>query len=91
MYIPCIYHVYTVYTIIWNLATPNIDVYVDIEDYDIDVFFDIEYSILDIDVTVFDIVVTKKTSILTKRRYRLLELRYRVLKSKHFDIVVWVL
>ncbi len=66
-------------------------IYVDIEDHDIDVFFDIEYSKLDIDVTVFDIVVTKKTSISTKRRYRRLELRYRVLKSKHFDIVVWVL
>ncbi len=29
---------------IWNLATPDIDVYVDIEDHDIDVFVDIEYS-----------------------------------------------
>jgi hypothetical protein len=52
---------------IWNLATPDIDVYVDICDYDIEVFFDIEYSNLrvDIDVTMFDIVtvVTKKTSI----------------------------
>ncbi len=80
----------------WNLATPDIDVYyVDIEDHNIDVFFDIEYSNLDIDVImiVFDIVVTKKTSISTKRRYRCLELQYRVLKSKHFDIVlvVWVL
>ncbi len=55
---------------IWNLATPDIDVYVDIKDHDIDVFFDIEYSNFDIDVTVFDIVVTKKTSISTKRRYR---------------------
>ncbi len=63
---------------IWNLATPDIDVYVDIEDHDIDVFVDIEYSNLDIDVTVFDIVVTKKTSISTKRRYRRLDLRYRV-------------
>jgi hypothetical protein len=45
---------------IWNLATPDIDVYVDIEDHNIDVYFDIEYSNLDIDVTVFDIVVTKK-------------------------------
>ncbi len=52
---------------IWNLATPDIEVYVDIEDHDIDVFVDIEYSNLDIDVTVFDIagVVTKKTSIFT--------------------------
>ncbi len=24
---------------IWNLATPDIDVYVDMEDYDIEVFF----------------------------------------------------
>ncbi len=55
---------------IWtrNLATPDdIDVYVDIEDHDIDVCFDIEYSNFDIDVTVFDIVVTKKTSISTFR------------------------
>jgi hypothetical protein len=36
-------------------------------------------------------VLTKKTSISTKRRYRRLQLRYRVLKSKHSDIVVWVL
>ncbi len=43
-------------------------IFFDIEDYDIDVFFDIEYSNLDIDVTVFDIVVTKNTSISTKRR-----------------------
>jgi hypothetical protein len=55
---------------IWNLATPHIDVYVDIEDYHIEAFFDIEYSNLDIDVTIFDIVVTKKTSISTKRQYR---------------------
>ncbi len=48
-----------------NLATPDINVYVDIEDHNIDDFFDIEYSNLDIDVSVFDIVVTKKTSILT--------------------------
>ncbi len=48
---------------IWNLATPDIDVYVDIKDYDIDVFLDIEYNNLDIDVTVFDIVVTKKKQI----------------------------
>ncbi len=83
-----------------DLATPDIDVYVDIEDYDIEVFYDdIEYNSFDIDVTIFDIVVstavTKKTSesimISTKRRYRRLELRYRVLKSKRFDIVVWVL
>ncbi len=75
---------------IWtrDLATPDIgDVYVDIEDHDIDVFFDIEYSNLDIDVTVFDIVVTKKTSISTKRRYRRLELRYRVLKSLRYRSV----
>jgi hypothetical protein len=45
---------------IWNLATPDIDVYVEIEDHDIDVFFDIEYSNLDIEETIFDIVVTKK-------------------------------
>jgi hypothetical protein len=76
---------------IWNLATPDIEVYVDIEDHDIDVFVDIEYSNLDIDVTVFDIVVTKKTSISKKRRYRRLELRYRVLKLKHFDIILWVI
>ena len=66
---------------IWNLATPDIDVYVDIEDHDIDVLFDIEYSNLDIDVTVFDIVVTKKTSISTSGTSisgsEIEELRYR--------------
>ena len=66
---------------IWNLATPDIDVYVDIEDHDIDVFVDIEYSNLDIDVTVFDIVVTKKTSISTSGTSisgsEIEELRYR--------------
>ncbi len=51
----------------WNLATPDINVYVDIEDHNINLFFDIEYSKFDIDVTVFDIVVTKKTLIPTKR------------------------
>ncbi len=78
---------------IWNLATvnPNIDVYVDIEDYDIDVYVDIEYSNLDIDATRIRYRGYQKTSISTKLRYRRLELRYRVLKSKHFDIVVWVL
>jgi hypothetical protein len=42
------------------LVTPNIDVYVDIEDYNIEVFFDIEYNSFYINVTIFDIVVTKK-------------------------------
>ncbi len=47
-------------TYIWNLATPDIDVYVDIEYHDIDFCFDIEYRNFDIDVTVFNIVVKKK-------------------------------
>jgi hypothetical protein len=83
-----IYLVYTWYIpeicteSIWNLqvATPKsalistfIDVDIDIEDYNLEVFFNIKYSNLDIDVTVFNIAVTKKnvtvdideTSILT--------------------------
>jgi hypothetical protein len=76
---------------IWNLATPDIDVYVDIEVYDIDVLFDIEHINVDIGMTVFDIVYTKRTSISTKRRYRSFKLQYRDLISKQFDIVPLVL
>jgi hypothetical protein len=46
--------------IICNLATPYIDVFIDIEVLDIDVNVNIEYSTFDIDVTGFNIVVAKK-------------------------------